>query len=215
MHSTRNSRDAEKRRRVGLNAAGSFDGTWNRGFRSLRKWWTSVWVHCARCSRWVNSWNAVRMYCACYSNGSGIPRLSFRWERFAKLAIVFVTLGNWFSLGHSRRAIFPWLVFFEYFPNEKLRESYWYKEYAELQELKVYEEYLELSKSRSKRNSSFIGSRSLSSRTTLPVDFRKLRIRRRNWFPRNLMFKCERKQTVKFIALKCNFASSQHATFVS
>lgn len=124
-------------------------------------------------------------------------------------------LLRWFSLGHSRRAIFPWLVFFEYFPNEKLRESYWYKEYAELQELKVYEEYLELSKSRSKRNSSFIGSRSLSSRTTLPVDFRKLRIRRRNWFPRNLMFKCERKQTVKFTALKCNFASSQHATFVS
>lgn len=92
VHSTRNSRDAEKRRRVGLNAAGSFDGTWNRGFRSLQKWWTSVWVHCARCSRWVNSWNAVRMYCACYSNGSGISRLSFRWERFAKLAIVFVTM---------------------------------------------------------------------------------------------------------------------------
>lgn len=88
VHSTRNSRDAEKRRRVGLNAAGSFDGTWNRGFRSLQKRWTSVWVHCARCSRWANSWNALRMYCACYSNGSGISRLSFRWERFAKLATI-------------------------------------------------------------------------------------------------------------------------------
>lgn len=88
VHSTRNSRDAEKRRRVGLNAAGSFDGTWNRGFRSLQKRWTSVWVHCARCSRWANSWNALRMYRACYSNGSGISRLSFRWERFAKLATI-------------------------------------------------------------------------------------------------------------------------------